>query len=42
MGSLSQSPYTERSVVRDTEFKFAEGNEVYELQNTYQFAGLLE
>ncbi|MBT8451340.1 MAG: hypothetical protein KJO40_05160 [Deltaproteobacteria bacterium] len=30
-GDLSQDPYTERSVVRDTEFVFDAGNEVYEL-----------
>ena len=28
---LNQSPYQERSVVRDTEFVFAAGNEIYEL-----------
>ncbi len=28
---LSQDPYTERSVVRDTEFVFDAGSEVYEL-----------
>lgn len=30
-GDLSQDPYTERSVVRDTEFVFDAGREVYEL-----------
>jgi hypothetical protein len=30
-GDLSQDPYTERSVVRDTEFTFDVGSEVYEL-----------
>lgn len=30
-GDLSHGPYTERSVVRDTEFTFAKGSEVYEL-----------
>lgn len=28
---VSQEPYTERSVVRDTEFTFAAGSEIYEL-----------
>lgn len=30
-GDVSQAPYTERSVVRDTEFLFLSGSEVYEL-----------
>lgn len=30
-GEISQGPYQERSVVRDTEFVFAAGSEVYEL-----------
>jgi hypothetical protein len=30
-GDVSQDPYTERSVVRDTEFVFDAGSEVYEL-----------
>lgn len=30
-GDISQEPYTERSVVRDTEFTFAAGSEIYEL-----------
>ena len=30
-GDISQDPYTERSVVRDTEFTFAAGSEIYEL-----------
>ena len=30
-GDLSQDPYQERSVVRDTEFVFVTGSEVYEL-----------
>lgn len=30
-GDLSQDPYTERSVVRDTEFTFEAGSEIYEL-----------
>lgn len=30
-GDISQDPYTERSVVRDTEFVFGAGGEVYEL-----------
>jgi hypothetical protein len=30
-GDITQDPYRERSVVRDTEFVFARGSEVYEL-----------
>ncbi len=30
-GDISQNPYSERSVVRDTEFTFAAGSEIYEL-----------
>ncbi|MBT8470440.1 MAG: hypothetical protein KJN97_16970 [Deltaproteobacteria bacterium] len=43
---LGEDPYEERSVVRDTEFVFdQEGIATVvqdELQNTYQFAGLLD